>query len=30
MADPNQQYRHRLKSDYIDGKWQWQRLEEIE
>ena len=29
-ADPNQQYRHRLKSDYIDGKWQWQRLEEIE
>ena len=29
-ADPNQQYRHRLKSDYIDGKWQWQRLEEVE
>ena len=28
-SDPNQQYQRRLKSDYIDGKWQWQKLEEI-
>jgi acetolactate synthase-1/2/3 large subunit len=30
MADPNQQYRHKLKSQLVDGKWQWQKLEEIE
>jgi acetolactate synthase-1/2/3 large subunit len=29
-ADPNQQYRHKLKSQLVDGKWQWQKLEEIE
>jgi acetolactate synthase-1/2/3 large subunit len=30
QADPNQQYRHKLKSQLVDGKWQWQKLEEIE
>jgi acetolactate synthase-1/2/3 large subunit len=30
IADPNQQYRHKLKSQLVDGKWQWQKLEEIE
>jgi acetolactate synthase-1/2/3 large subunit len=30
LADPNQQYRHKLKSQLVDGKWQWQKLEEIE
>jgi acetolactate synthase I/II/III large subunit len=30
FADPNQQYRHKLKSQLVDGKWQWQKLEEIE
>jgi thiamine pyrophosphate-dependent acetolactate synthase large subunit-like protein len=29
-ADPNQQYHHKLKSQLVDGKWQWQKLEEIE
>jgi acetolactate synthase-1/2/3 large subunit len=29
-ADPNQQYRHKLKSQLVDGKWQWQKLEEME
>jgi hypothetical protein len=30
IADPNQQYHHKLKSQLVDGKWQWQKLEEIE
>jgi acetolactate synthase-1/2/3 large subunit len=30
LAEPNQQYRHKLKSQLVDGKWQWQKLEEIE
>lgn len=30
MIDPNQQYQHRLKSEYKDGKWEWQKLEDIE
>lgn len=30
IADPNQQYRHKLKSQLVDGKWQWQKLEEME
>lgn len=29
-ANPNQQYRHKLKSQLVDGKWQWQKLEEME
>jgi len=30
MIDHNQQYRHRVKSEYKDGKWEWQPLESVD
>jgi len=29
FIEPDQQYRHRLKSQLIEGEWHWQKLEEI-
>lgn len=30
FVKPNQEYRHKLKSQLVDGKWQWQKLEDVE